>query len=338
MTNLPPPDPQSSPKTPLGFDDFVGVFVALTAIGSILLWSLSRGNQGFQLPRLLLPASSPTAPSSTPRITGSPAPESRAPEVATVPTIIPTQLPEAVTPERYQTPVQQENRQFPLLIPLPIPTPVAPPPSPASGPIQQTNFLDVRGDYWAYPFITILAERGIVNGFPGGYFKPSDPVTRAEFAALLQEAFNQNPGPGTLTKFQDVSSDFWAVPAINRAIQTGFLRGYPDNTFRPQQEIPRVEVLVALASGLNLSQPPSPTQVLQSFYQDAAEIPNYATEKIAAATTNQLVATYPNEKLFRPNQNATRAEVAVMIYQALVQAGQLQPIKSQYIVGAPPQP
>jgi hypothetical protein len=89
--------------------------------------------------------------------------------------------------------------------------------------------LDVPEDFWAYPFITVLAERGIVNGFPGGYFKPTEPVTRAEYAAILQEAFNQLPGTDNQTKYTDVPDTFWGVPAINRAVQTGFLRGYPDN-------------------------------------------------------------------------------------------------------------
>ena len=329
MTNL-PPDPQSSPKTPLGFDEFVGIFIALGAIGAILFWSLSRSNQGFQLPNLLSSSPSATAPlilSPTPEATASPDPET---EIA--PTVIPTQPPELATPQPYRNPFERRS-QVPAIIPLPAPAPVAPSPSPSTSP-RQVNFLDVPGDFWASPFITVLAGRGIVNGFPGGYFKPTDPVTRAEFAALLQEAFDQNPGQRTITKFQDLPPNFWAVPAIDRAIQTGFLRGYPDNTFRPQQEIPRVEVLVALASGLNLAPPSIPPQVLQSFYQDAAEIPNYATEKLAATTTSGLVVNYPDAKLLRPNQSATRAEVAAMIHQALVQAGKLEPIQSPYVVTA----
>jgi len=89
---------------------------------------------------------------------------------------------------------------------------------------------------------------GIVTGF-GDYFRPDRPVTRAEFAAL-QDAFDQSSGQST-TEFNDISSDFWAVKAIDRATQAGFLKGYPGNVFQPQQEILE-DKFSCLASGLNL--------------------------------------------------------------------------------------
>ncbi len=328
MTNSPSPDPQSSPKTPLGFDDFVGIFVAFSVIGAILFWSLSRRDGGFQIPNILTPSLAPTA-----RLNPTPAPEataSPAPEAGISPPDIPAQLPEELTPTPSRTPLRQQIPRVPAIIPLPAPVPQSTTPA---TPTQAVSFQDVPKDFWAYPFITALASRGIVNGFPGGYFKPTDPVTRAEFAALLQEAFSQNPGQDNLAVFKDISPNFWAVPAINRALQTGFLRGYPDNTFQPQQEISRVQVLVALVSGLNLAPPSLPQQVLESFYQDAAEIPSYAAQKVAAASTAGLVVNYPNQKLLSPNRSATRAEVAAIIYQALVRSGKIEAIQSPYIAG-----
>lgn len=322
MTNS--PDPRSSSRNPLGFDDFVGVLIALGAIGAILFWSLSRRGEGWQIPNIVsLPST--TAPSivnGEPQVT-----ENRAADELILPTIIPTPTPEVLTPV---VPGSTLRRQTPVPAIIPLPAPQATTPS-APAPAQRANFLDVPQDFWAYPFITTLAQRGIVNGFPGGYFKPTDPVTRAEFAALLQAAFAQNPGRDNVAVFRDVPPDFWAVPAIDRAIQTGFLRGYPGDVFQPQQEIPRVQVLVALATGLNLAPPSFPGQVLQSLYRDADQIPQYATEKVAAASTAGLVVNYPDAKLLNPNQNATRAEVAAIIHQALVKGGRLQQIQSPYI-------
>jgi hypothetical protein len=190
--------------------------------------------------------------------------------------------------------------------------------------------VDVPNGYWARPFIDALSARGIISGFAGDYFRPDRAVTRAEFAALLQDAFDQSSGQST-TGFNDIPSNFWAVKAIDRATQSGFLKGYPGNVFQPQQEIPRAQVLVALASGLNLATKSPPSQSLQ-IYQDAAQIPNYATEKIAAATEAGLVVNYPNPQSLEPNRATTRAEAAAIIHQALVQAGKAQPIQSEYIV------
>jgi hypothetical protein len=83
--------------------------------------------------------------------------------------------------------------------------------------------------------------------------------------------------------------------------------------------------------------PALPKQVLKALYVDADQIPKYATNRIAAATTAGLVVNYPEPKQLNPNARATRADVAAIVYQALVQAGRLDPIKSPYIAGVQPQ-
>lgn len=325
----PPPDPQSSQR-PLGFDEFIGIFVAFTTIGAILFWSLSQRKEGFNLTGILVAPSPPaTQTTLTPTTPETTSPTS---ELPLDPIVVPSESPDvlALAPDR--TSIGQRTS---LLVPRTT-TPVIPVPIPAQqtpAPSQPINFVDVPQNYWARPFIDALSARGIVSGFVGDYFRPDRAVTRAEFAALLQDAFDQKSGQST-TRFKDIQSNFWAVRAIDSATQTGFLKGYPGNIFQPQQEIPRAQVLVALASGLNLPVS-SPAQVSQN-YNDANQIPNYATEKIAAATQAGLVVNNPDPKLLNPNRNATRAEVAAIIYQALVQAGKVEPIQSQYVVK--PQP
>ncbi len=336
MTNSPPPDPRSS-QTALGFDEFIGIFVAFTTIGGILFWSISHKGQGFDITSLVSPS---TSPSTQATATASPQATASLVPVLPVPAGVPTELPQVLTPAPSPSAVRPG---LPLLIPLPatVPAPATPTPVPATptpvaasptpAPPQPVNFVDVPQDYWARPFIDALSARAIVNGVTTGYFRPDQLVTRAQFATMLQQAFDKTPGQST-TAFKDVPSDFWAAPAIDKEIKAGFLKGYPGNVFQPQQPIPRVQVLVALVTGLNLAPKSPPSQTLQT-YQDAGQVPNYATEKIAAATEAGLVVNYPNPKLLKPNQNATRAEVAAVIYQALVQAGKAQPIQSQYIAG-----
>jgi hypothetical protein len=67
-------------------------------------------------------------------------------------------------------------------------------------------------------------------------------------------------------------------------------------------------------------------------YQDAAQIPKYALNPVAAATVAGLVVNYPNSQSLNPNRNATRAEVAALIYQGLVHAGKVKAIPSKYVV------
>ncbi len=208
----------------------------------------------------------------------------------------------------------------------PIPSPDTP-----SVPTSQVVFKDLPSDYWAQSFIKELAARNIIKGFPDGSFRPNDPVTRAQFASMLNQAINKAPIRSNIT-FKDIPKNFWAAPAIQKAYAIGFMSGYPNNSFRPNEQISRAQILVSLANGLGYSPNKPSEQSLMSYFTDASSIPAYARNSIAAATENLLVVNYPDLKLLNPNRIATRAEVAAFIYQALVRSGRITPISSPYIV------
>ena len=191
-----------------------------------------------------------------------------------------------------------------------------------------TAFKDVQTSYWAKAYIEALASQNIIAGFPDGSFKPNEPVTRAQFAAIINKAFKPSATRQGIT-FKDVKSNYWAYSAIQTASSSPFLSGYPDLTFKPEQQIPRVQALVALANGLGLT---ANGQTVINFYTDASQIPSYAVGPVAAATSRQLVINYPTVKELAPKRQATRAEIAAFVYQALVNAGRVQAINSPYLV------
>lgn len=221
---------------------------------------------------------------------------------------------------------------------------------PATGVLQPTGtaaqlaqggvtFPDIQGN-WARSFIEALAARGIIKGFPDGTFRPDEPVTRVQFAAMIRQAFQRAP-KRPATQFVDVPGTFWGFEAVQAAYQLGFLEGYPNSIFQPGQNIPRVQVLVSLATGLELTPPSQVASVLNTNFQDASQIPDFARNQVASATINQLVVNYPNVALLNPNQVATRADVAAFIYQALVKDGALPAVPptdvaSRYVVGYQP--
>jgi hypothetical protein len=211
--------------------------------------------------------------------------------------------------------------------------------APAPATAQTTQFSDVSASYWAQPYIERLASEAIIAGFPDGTFQPDQPVTRAQFAAIVRQAFDQNR-TRSAPNFSDVSANYWANPAIADAYAQGFLSGYPDGTFRPEQQIPRVQAIVSLANGLGFS-PNDPTDQVLGTYRDADRIPQYAESPVAAATENDMVVSYPDVNRLQPNAVATRADVAAFIYQALVAQGQLPELEASlsatdYIVGYTP--
>lgn len=351
MTNIPPSDSKSSRNTPLGFDELIAILVAFGTIGVIMFWSLSRRDVGWNFNGLLLPtpASAPSLqPNPTPAAVSKVEPNADAQIKATLPPVTapvvepsPTpEVPNSVTPSSVLPSTNVTPNDLQIKLPLGTAVNAIQPKFSLVTPAKKKStipppiaFSDVPNDFWGRSFINVLSARGIIKGFPDYSFRPNQPVNRAEFAAILQQAFDKDLGKRAIG-FKDVPAKFWGTPVINKAISSGFLSGYPDKTFKPEQKITRVQVLVALVTGLNLKAPGAADKVL-NIYQDAKNIPKYATSKVAAATANGLVVNYPDPKVFAPNKEATRAEVAAMVHQALVRTGRLEALPSQNIVRSP---
>ncbi|MBD2628504.1 glycoside hydrolase family 10 protein [Trichormus variabilis] len=198
-----------------------------------------------------------------------------------------------------------------------------------------TSFSDIQ-NHWARLFVQALVQRRIVNGYSNGTFRPNNPVTRGEFAAIIGSVFTPTK-KREYVSFKDVDETYWAKNAIKKVYETGFLVGYPDQTFRPNDTISRGDVLVSMINGLEIAAQVAPDLVskLPQIYQDAAVISSYAINQIAIATRVGWVANYPNIKILNPQMAATRAEVAVMVYQALVYLGKAEKIASDYVVVPP---
>jgi uncharacterized lipoprotein YddW (UPF0748 family) len=195
-----------------------------------------------------------------------------------------------------------------------------------------TTFSDIQNN-WGRAFITALAQRGIVSG-SNGTFRPDNSLTRAEFANIIVKAFPKVPKKRQYVPFTDVPGNNPAAIAIQKAYETGFLNGFPDNLFRLENRISRLEVLLSLVTGLDIAQKVKPDLVptLPQIYQDSVQIPSYARNQVAIATSAGLISSFPNVKLLNPSLAATRADVTAFIYQALVYLGEVPKITSNYLV------
>jgi hypothetical protein len=196
----------------------------------------------------------------------------------------------------------------------------------------QVSFSDISESYWARGFIMELAQRGILTGFPDGKFYPDKPVTRGEFAALLASVFKQTKVRDAMS-FRDVSASYWAYEGIREAYEMGFLGAASGSQFKPYQSLTRLQILSALAKGLNYTSSSSSIEQILAVYRDAGAIPAEARSLVAAATERGIVVNYPNSNTCSPNKVATRAEVAAFLYQAMVNKGEATEISSPYIVG-----
>ena len=195
----------------------------------------------------------------------------------------------------------------------------------SAAPIREPlTFPDLPEGHWAKPYIDDLTARGILNGLPDGTYAPDRPMTRAELAVQVAQAFDINKGLPSET-FNDIPADYWAAANIDKAVTTGFMSGYPDENFQPDQTVPRTQVLVTLVTGLDIKE--ASTEVLQA-YGDEPEIPDWAKAKVASGIDYGLIANEPESNgQLRPEASATRAEVAAMLHNALVRLGKIDPIE-----------
>ncbi|WP_017300906.1 S-layer homology domain-containing protein [Nodosilinea nodulosa] len=359
MVNLPPDQPgqpnQPDASRPVGggsprdrildFDELLALVLAFLGIGSILWWGLSR-NQGLMAQAGLLQR---RVSDSSPLVR--PEGEEQTGQIES-PTFGPSDRPRASSGDRSQPDLRGSSDGFPgadngpgpgAVVPRqpaataerPVPavpaTAPAAPPTGAAETTQPLDISDVPPSHWAYPFIKPMFDQGYLPDFPESGFQPDQPLTRAELAALLSQAFGNAPREGSVLAFSDVPSTYWAAPAIANAVAQGFMNGYPEGDFRPDQAVPRYEVLVSLVTGLGLKAPPNPDQTLKAFV-DLGPLPEWAKPKVAAAAENSLVVDYPNPDQLQPARAATRAEIVAMIHQALVQRGKLPPVDSKYAV------
>lgn len=119
---------------------------------------------------------------------------------------------------------------------------------PIKGKVYSYDFSDVENDRWSVTAISYMNELGIIKGYPDGTFKPHNRITRAEFAAIATGFANLTEGGQTFT---DLKSDHWAYEAVGKAANAGWITGYPDNTFKPEQAIKRAEVVTLVNKMLN---------------------------------------------------------------------------------------
>ncbi|MEA5095448.1 MAG: S-layer homology domain-containing protein [Sedimentibacter saalensis] len=105
------------------------------------------------------------------------------------------------------------------------------------------SFTDLENHEWSNRAISTLFNAGIIKGYPDGTFKPSDPISRAEFATIAAK-FDKFELVST-SKFTDIFGH-WAEKYITSSEIKGWIKGYPDLTFKPEQDITRAEAMTLI--------------------------------------------------------------------------------------------
>jgi GH24 family phage-related lysozyme (muramidase)/uncharacterized protein YraI len=112
--------------------------------------------------------------------------------------------------------------------------------------VQQGHFSDVAKGQWYYNAVNVLVDVGVLSGYGDGTFQPNKIVTRAEFVAALAKCFQMKTGTETFTDIKG----HWAESVISSAATMGWISGYTDGTFHPEETLKRAQVTAILNNAL----------------------------------------------------------------------------------------
>lgn len=179
-------------------------------------------------------------------------------------------------------------------------------------------YTDLSGTHWAYDYVQELSMDGYVQGMDETEFAPEKPMTRAQLVQLIVRMMGLTPS-GSGTSFNDVASGSWYEDAITAAAEAGIVQGVGGGHFEPDRTVTREEMAVMLMkalmkSGMQLDE----TGASGAGFTDAGHISEWAQTYVAQAVELGLLQGRGNG-VFAPDEQATRAEGAKVIYMILTQ-------------------
>lgn len=187
--------------------------------------------------------------------------------------------------------------------------------TPVTDPDQtDADFTDLDSVEWAKEAILALKEQRIVSGKGNGEFAPHDQVTREEFTAMIVKAAGLYQ-PGETVEFDDITKDDWCYPFVASGFNHKLIYGISETSFGKGTPITRQDMTVIAYRAAKDSGRIHYGREMQNF-RDAEEISGYAKEAVEALYKAGMVN--GSDGYFYPQNTATRAEAAVILYQLFV--------------------
>ncbi|MDD3879930.1 MAG: S-layer homology domain-containing protein, partial [Syntrophomonas sp.] len=175
-------------------------------------------------------------------------------------------------------------------------------------------FTDLSNSNPNFNYIRFLSQRGIIAGFPDGRFQPEESLSRAQAAVMLVKAMGLEATPTNENIFRDVEKDHWASSYIATCVKAGYIKGYPDGSYKPEEKLSR-------AQGISL--------VLRLSKQDMnrASLPqiedvnheHWAAQHIATGLAAEMVGLDSSGKKFLPDNPFSRQEMCRVLGMLLTQ-------------------
>lgn len=193
------------------------------------------------------------------------------------------------------------------------------------------RFPDVPGDHPYNSSVEALAIEGVVTGNPDGNFYPARPVNRAEFLTMLYRATKKNAASASISCFSDVQAAAWYANVVCDAVTEGYVNGYPDGSFKPEQTVNRAEALKMLYKtfGFGVLTGTDATKSAEDFSDVSPN--SWYVGYVTSSYRNGLlpVPGYPTSGKFYPANALLRGEAAAYVWRAMNISGDFEQLPGE---------
>lgn len=171
-----------------------------------------------------------------------------------------------------------------------------------------STFIDIDNTF-ATDYICNLYDRGSVNGKTSRTFDPEEDITRAEFLKIVLLDAGMDPYATSNVFYDDVSSNDWYYSYITYATTRGYVEGFSDGTFRPNDDLSRAEAVVILLNVYGEDDQDFSAGDIDFWDVGTSDWFAYA---VVIADENNIVEGYTDNS-FRPYEDISRAEAAKIV-------------------------
>lgn len=176
-----------------------------------------------------------------------------------------------------------------------------------------TSFTDIES-HWGKAPITAVCSLGLMSGNGGGVFSPEETTSRAMLAQVLYNLEGRPSVSGLTNPFKDVKAGEWYTDAVIWAAHNEIVYGLEKDSFAPNKDLAREEFAALLFRYANYKKLDTTDRADLSKFADANRIEGYAEPAVSWANAKGLITGHADSGLLAPNGNATRAEMASILY------------------------
>ncbi|WP_313016317.1 S-layer homology domain-containing protein [Acetoanaerobium noterae] len=168
------------------------------------------------------------------------------------------------------------------------------------------NFSDVKDGSWSQAAIQEMSGRGFIGGYSDGSFQPSKKITRAELVTVINK-MNSLTQEAEIS-FSDVNDSSWAYKEIRKAVSAGYVAGFADGTFKPNETVTREQMAVMLNNLYKLENKNSNINI-----NDIEKVSPWAQQSVKNILSYGVMSGYADGN-FGSKGEITRAEAVVALH------------------------